>query len=286
MKSRKRRSRIVAASLAVVLAAAFAVNLHLNKNVFVSYYQYSSDKVPPEFDGFKIAVISDVHNSRYYDRIIERLDEQQPDLILFSGDMIQLPDSDLSNVIKIAQSQKDKSDMYAVFGNHEAQNGTVIRKQIVSELEESGVSVLANSSAEITIGSAKIRLIGIEDSGRERVDDDELGRIADTVEENAAAGDLNLLISHRASLYPRIKDLAVDLVISGHLHGGVARLPFVGGLFGDGEKKLFPDYTSGVYKEGDHAAEMIVSCGCDYNPNKMRICNPPNIPVITLRTAE
>ena len=286
MKFRKRRIKIVVASLAVILAVMFAANIYVNENVYVSYYKYISDKVPPEFDGFKIAVISDVHNSQYYDRIIARLDEQRPDLIIFAGDMMQLPDSDLDNVIRIAKSQKYKSDMYAVFGNHEAQNGAVIRKQLVSELEEGGISVLADSSVEIEIDSAKIRLIGIEDKGRETIEDDELSRIKDTVEKNAAAGEINILISHRASLYPRIKDLPVDLIISGHLHGGVARLPFVGGLFGDGEKKLFPDYTSGEYKEGDNATEMIVSRGCDYNSDKMRIFNPPDMPIITLRSAK
>ena len=67
----------------------------------------------------------------------------------------------------------------------------------------------------------------------------------------------------RASLYPRIKNLPVDLIISGHLHGGIIRLLFIGGIIGDEEKRILPDYTSGVYKEGDDAAEMIVSRGCD-----------------------
>ena len=109
-------------------------------------------------------------------------------------------------------------------------------------------------------------------------------QIKKTAKKNAADGTLNILICHRASLYPKIKDSAVDLIISGDLHGGVARLPFIGGLVGDEEKRFLPDYTSGVYKEGD-AAEMIVSRGCDYNLVKMRIFNPPDIPIITLKSA-
>lgn len=63
----------------------------------------------------------------------------------------------------------------------------------------------------------------------------------------------------RASLYPRIKNLPVDLIISGHLHGGIIRLPFIGGIIGDEEKRILPDYTSGVYKEGDDAAECAAA---------------------------
>ena len=95
MKSRKRRVKAVAAVFVSVAAAVFATNLYFNKNAYVSHYTYTSDKVPTEFDGYKIAVVSDVHNSRYYEKIIARLDEQNPDLIIFSGDMIQLPETEL-----------------------------------------------------------------------------------------------------------------------------------------------------------------------------------------------
>ena len=176
--------------------------------------------------------------------------------------------------------------MYAVFGNHEAENGAAVRKQISSTLKKSGVSVLANSAADIKLGDERIRLIGIEDSGEKTIDNVGIDKIKKTVKKYASDGALNILICHRASLYPRIKDSAADLIISGDLHGGVARVPFVGGLVGDDEKRFLPDYTSGVYKEGDDAAEMIVSRGCDYNVAKMRIFNPPDIPVITLKAAE
>lgn len=286
MKHKKSCVKIIVSVFVLIAAAAFVINMYLNKNVYVSYYTYASSGVPHEFDGYKIAVISDVHNSRYYEKIIVRLDEQKPDLIIFAGDMIQLPDTDLDNVVKIAESQKDKCDMYAIFGNHEAENNAKARKQISATLEKSGITVLANSAADIKIGNARIRLIGIEDSGKKTVDDAELNKIKKTVEKNTAEGALNILICHRASLYPRIKLLAADLIISGDLHGGVARLPFIGGVVGDEEKVFLPDYTSGVYKEGENAAEMIVSRGCDYNIKKMRIFNPPDIPIITLTTAD
>ena len=286
MSQRKHRARIIVALLIIAVVAVFATNWYMNKNAYASYYTYTSDNLPSEFDGYKIAVISDIHNSRYYDKIIEQLDEQSPDLIVFSGDMVQQPASDLKSTVKIAESQKGKCKMYAVFGNHEAENGAVIRENIASELEENGISVLANSSADIEIGDSKIRLIGIEDVGQKIFEDEEIDKIKNAVESNIADEAFNILICHRASLYPKLKDLPVDLIISGDLHGGVIRLPFVGGLIGEGEEKFLPEYTSGEYKEGDDSAEMIVSRGCDYNIKKMRIFNPPDIPIITLKTAD
>ena len=95
--------------------------------------------------------------------------------------------------------------------------------------------------------------------------------------------DFSILLSHRADIYPGIKDTGADLILSGHLHGGIVRLPFLGGIIGKNEKKsFFPYYEYGFYKEDDCAA-MIVSGGCDKNPQKRRFFNPPEILLITLK---
>ena len=92
-----------------------------------------------------------------------------------------------------------------------------------------------------------------------------------------------ILLSHRANLYPDIKDTGVDLILSGHFHGGIIRLPFLGGIIGnDEEGDLLPKYEYGMIKEGD-SATMIVSGGCDKNPKKRRFFNPPEVLLITLK---
>ena len=92
-----------------------------------------------------------------------------------------------------------------------------------------------------------------------------------------------ILLSHRADLYPQIKDTGVDLILSGHIQGGIVRLPFVGGLIDRNRKvSLSVDYEYGVYKEGE-SATMIVSAGCDKNPQKRRFFNPPEVLLITLK---
>lgn len=286
MKPVLKRAVLAAAMVAVIISGVLAINLGLDRNVYVTRYRYSSDKIPEEFNGYKIAVISDVHNSKYFGRIIECLDRENADALIFAGDLIQLPDTDLDNVIKIVKAEREKSEILAVFGNHEASNGAAERRLIAGRLKENGVSVLMNSSADIERGGARLRLIGIEDVSDELIDDTELEKIKKITEKNASPDTCNILICHRASLYPYIKNLPVDLIISGHLHGGIIRLPFIGGVIGDAEKRILPRYTSGVYKEGDGTAEMIVSRGCDYNLKKMRFFNPPEIPVITLERGD
>lgn len=269
---------------ALVGGAALFINYKMNQNVYFTEYEYESEKLPKAFDGYRIAVISDIHNSSYVDKFIDQLDAAKPDLLLFAGDMIQLPNKDLDNVIKIVESQSDKIPVYAIFGNHEASNGSKIREGFVNELSEAGARVLLNESVDIVKDKAKIQLIGIEDISDEFVNKEEIIRIRGKVQgmaDDEYDEDLfRILLYHRADIYPELHDLPVDLVLSGHLHGGIVRLPFVGGVFGRGGT-FFPKYTSGVYEEKN--TTMIVSRGCDYNPEKPRIFNPPEVVMVTLK---
>lgn len=271
-----------AAAAVLIFAAILLINLYFDKNVYITEYTYASEKVPAEFDGYKAALISDMHNSKYADKFNTELDSVKADAVIFSGDMIQKPSCDLSNVLKIVRAQKDKSKIFAVFGNHEAQNGYIPRKEIAKQLRENGVVLLQNDFADIKRGASSVRFIGIEDVGNESINAETAEGFRSTAEKCADENLLNILIYHRANLYPELKHCPVDLILSGHLHGGIVRLPFAGGLIGESGKSLFPKYSSGVYKE-KNAAEMIVSRGADFSMKKMRIFNPPEIVVITLK---
>ena len=262
-----------AAAAVLIFAAILLINLHFDKNVYITEYTYASEKVPAEFDGYKAALISDMHNSKYADKFNTELDSVKADAVIFSGDMIQKPSCDLSNVLKIVRAQKDKSKIFAVFGNHEAQNGYIPRKEIAKQLRENGVVLLQNDFADIKRGASSVRFIGIEDVGNESINAEPAEGFRSTEEKCADENLLNILIYHRANLYPELKHCPVDLILSGHLHGGIVRLPFAGGLIGESGKSLFPKYSSGIYKE-KNAAEMIVSRGADFSLKKMRIFNP------------
>ena len=268
--------------LIIVIAAGVAagINFVMNQNVYLTEYDYTSEKLPGAFDGCRIAVISDIHNSVYADKFIALLRQSKPDIVLFAGDMIQQPDTNLDNVLKIVNALPEEIPVYGIFGNHEASNGYVVRKQISGALREAGVTMLINSADDITKDGETIRIIGIEDKGDEVIGEEIVEQIKKTVQSSKLENAFQILAYHRADVYPKLHDLPVDLILSGHMHGGIIRVPFVGGVFGkNGE--LFPQYTEGMYKEMN--TTMIVSRGCDYNPQKMRIFNPPEVVMVTLK---
>lgn len=268
--------------LIIILAAGVAVGINfvMNQNVYLTEYDYTSEKVPDAFDGCRIAVISDIHNSIYADKFIALLNQSGPDIVLFAGDMIQQPDTNLDNVLKIIKSLPSGVPVYGIFGNHEASNGYLVRKQISGALREAGVTMLINSADDITKDGETIRIIGIEDKSDEVITDETVEQIKKTVQNNRRENTFQILAYHRADMYPKLHDLPVDLILSGHMHGGIARLPFVGGVFGK-SGELFPQYTSGIYSEMN--TTMIVSRGCDYNKQKMRVFNPPEVVMVTLK---
>ena len=139
--------------------------MHLDKNVYVTEYTFLSEKLPEEFEGFRAAIVSDMHNSEYAEKINTELDRAQADAIIFSGDMIQQPSLDLSNVLKVVEAQKNKSRIFAVFGNHETQNGYIPKKAIAKQLCDNGVVLLQNDFSDIKRGDSAIKIIGIEDAG-------------------------------------------------------------------------------------------------------------------------
>lgn len=283
MKRVIRRIVLLFFILLLIAGVSLGVNYYINQKVYLTRYSYQNEKLPRVFDGYRIAVISDIHNSPHTDQFIALLNQSQPDLLLFDGDMIQKPSSDLSHVLKIIASQSDRIPVYVIFGNHEAANGFEQREQFRQQLEHSGAEVLLDAGVDIVRDEEQIRIIGVEDVPGETVDGETIQNIHNTVQENVREDTVNILAYHRANVFPEIHDLPVDLVLSGHMHGGLLRLPFVGGVLGR-QGELFPDYTAGVYTEMD--TTMIVSRGCDANPEKPRIFNPPEIVEITLqRTA-
>ena len=268
--------------MVLALAVALGVNYKMNQKVYLTTYEYQSTKLPQSFDGYRIAVISDMHNSQYADRFITLLDDASPDLLLFAGDMIQQPDTNLDQVIKVIRSQAGRVPVYVVFGNHEAANGSAVRSALTKQLQDAGARVLSNIAVGSARGEDKIRLIGLEDDDREVLEEETINtyrKVVKRVTRKDKGERFNILLYHRADVFPELSDLPVDLVLSGHLHGGIVRLPFAGGVFGrNGE--LFPEYTGGMYRQ--HKTTMIVSRGCDYNPKKTRVFNPPEIVLVTL----
>ena len=257
----------------------FGVNEQKNNNVVVTEYNFSHPKIPKAFVGYKILLISDLHNAPFADIIIEHIRNTDPDLIAFTGDMVQLPHGNAEKAVKIAKAFSDTIPIFAVSGNHEMQN--LEYWQIYNALFYAGTTWLENDGVSVKRGSDKIRIAGIEDPKHNVLTEEHVEEIVEEIHEEIHDESLfSILLSHRADLYPYIKNEGADLILSGHLHGGIVRLPFIGGLI-DKDDRLFPQYDYGFIQE-EGASAMIVSGGCDKNPDKKRFWNPPEIVLITL----
>lgn len=144
---------------------------------------------------------------------------------------------------------------------------------------------MENEATDIWRGDQHIKIIGLKDPGNatRKIGESKIEEMKWFV--NGCLYDdadcFSILACHRANLYPFFKDLNTNLMLSGHLHGGIVRLPGLGGMVGE-NMELHPDYTYGEYDEGH--TKMIVSRGCDYNLLKMRVFNGPEVLLVTLRS--
>ena len=278
MKLLKRIALMISALILLVLVIG-GINDSKNKTVSLTEYTFTHQEVPKAFAGYKIMLISDLHEAPFAEQIIGHIHRQEPDIIVFTGDMVQLPDNTIKETVKIAKEIHD-IPMYAVSGNHERLCGSY--DNIIKELWGAGITPLDNDSVCIEKGRDSILLLGVKDPKDDVVSNEKVEKMCRQIKSEFPDGPcFSVLLMHRADLYPAVKDTGVDLILSGHLHGGIIRLPFIGGIIGHEEQGFFPKYTYGFVQEGDSAG-MIVSGGCDKNPDKRRFFNPPEVVMVTL----
>lgn len=273
------RRTIIFLSLAVVLSVYL---FYGNTVVTVSRYDVRSEKIPPDFDGFRIVQISDLHNSRntmMTESLINKTKKEAPDVILLTGDIIDSYYPDVSAAMNVVQSLNEIAPVYYVIGNHEPRARE--SSDLISKMRKIGVNVLWDSYAVIRVGDDEINIAGIVDPRITNTDGS--GDDADIVSRSIGALDYDrelytILLSHRPELLTTYATYGVDLVFAGHAHGGLIRLPLIGGLYAPNQG-LFPEYSGGLYTMAD--TSMIVSRGVGNSGNSFRINDNPEL-VITI----
>ena len=275
---------IWAVTTALVFSAAVLisvqVNNNLNEHVTVKQYTYMDAGIPAGFDGYKILVISDLHDAPFGDQITEQIRRQNPDVIVMTGDMSQLPASSVQVSSAIGKAVGGDYPIYAVSGNHETQGDGY--DEIISAWKGHNITPLENDKVWLDHGGDSILLIGLKDPKQDVVSESRLEDMRAFIRDSIPGKDtFSILLSHRAGLYPDLKDEGANLILSGDLHGGIIRLPIIGGLIGK-DFDLLPRYSYGYIKEGSSSA-MIVSGGCDKNPKKRRVFNQPELVLVTLK---
>jgi len=287
----KRNKRVCFFVLAI-LALSIAIEILISNFVITAkFYTISKENVPFSFDGYRIVLISDLHDREFgynSQRLINVIHKQSPDIVIMAGDMISTGDKDWEVFLKLSESLAEKYKTYYVVGNHEQNLTGEQLTDLVAKIENTGVIVLDNEITVIEKNTEKINLYGLwfhlryyRDLRSEYQKENYFGiesitKILGTPDKE----EFNVLITHNPVYFNTYSEWGSDLTLSGHMHGGMIRLPFVGGLFSP-EKELFPKFDSGVFYNDN--SFLVVSRGLGNGNLGFRFLNCPEVTVITLK---
>lgn len=281
--TRKKKILCVLAGMILILILWTAWG---NTALELNTYAIHSCELPDAFDGYRIAQVSDLHNAEFgegNERLLDMLRESEPDVIAITGDLIDSRRTDIAVALAFAEEAVQIAPCYYVSGNHEARVSEY--QELKAGLEAAGVTVLDDAQVKIDASGESITVIGINDpsfhadylSGDAAVIDGKLSELA--VEDTG----FTILLSHRPELFDTYVDHDIDLVLSGHAHGGQFRLPLIGGLVAPNQG-LFPKYDAGLYSEGN--TNMIVSRGIGNSIIPVRFNNRPEVVLIELESQD
>lgn len=236
-------------------------------------YYITSDKIPSEFNGFKITHISDLHN-----RVVDKdfYNMVDGDIIVLTGDLISRKSTDIS-CVAVLNKLSEIAPVYYITGNHEGRNVDTFR--LIEKNISEKITILHDEMVSLNKNGKSINLIGLDDLNYlrtvygvdEEAPDDRL--------EKFSINKYTVVLIHSPNNIEYISQYKPDLVLCGHTHGGQICLPVFGAIYAPGQG-LFPKYTKGLYNVNN--VSMIINAGIGYSRLKIRTFCPPEINSITL----
>ena len=284
MKTKKKKI-IILSIVAVLLLLLIVWIAWGNSALELNSYRIASNSLPKEFEGFRIAQVSDLHNAEIgkdNEKLISMLAEAAPDIIVITGDIIDSRNTNVDVALDFAEQAVKIAPCYYVTGNHEARVDEY--SDLKDGLIELGVTVLEDAKTEIVCSGESIVLVGVTDPSFQTdylFGDDETVLNSKLNELISEEDGYVILLSHRPELFDTYVENKVDLIFSGHAHGGQFRIPFIGGVVAPNQG-VFPQYDAGIYSEGD--TNMVVSRGVGNSIIPFRINNHPEVILIELTT--
>ena len=273
---------------AITLGFAIALGRFLykeDKYIQVNEREIASARLPEAFDGFRIIHVSDYHNAWFgwkASNLLDKIREAEGDVILITGDIIDRRTPNLRRSRYFIRKVSEILPAYFVTGNHEAhyKRWFNLKKYIIkSEMEN-----LSFSSVELARDGGKINLAGMPDPWFLGDEEDPFVHLYfDKMLQhrlNGLPAGFTILMSHRPELFHIYSKYNLDLVLSGHAHGGQIRLPYLGGLYSP-HQGILPRYTEGIHIKNDTA--LSISRGLGNSRFPFRVFNRPEIVVITLK---
>lgn len=286
LKKSKNKKIIILLSVVILIFVFWVVwgNLTLDVNT----YTLESETLPESFDGFKIAHLSDLHDSimiKDNEKLLSELKEFSPDVIAVTGDAVDSNRPDFEATALFFSEALKIAPCYYVWGNHEGWFDDDILESFENKLLEAGVVILRGDSVLIERGGEKIEILGIDDpvfaSKKQMSYSSHMS--AENIKSISKHDGYKILLSHRPQYFENYVDAGINLVLSGHVHGGQFRIPFIGGVYGP-DQGFFPEYDSGIYEK--NTTKMSVSRGLGNSVIPVRINNRAEIILIELKSIQ
>lgn len=255
-----------------------------NNVITVSEYEIVSEKIPESFDGFVIVHLSDLHNKMFGEnqkRLMRHVKDAAPDLIVITGDLIDSNRPDVETGLLLVEEAMKIAPVYFVTGNHDNYLSDTNTYALFQGLERLGARVLDDEVAELYVEDEEeyISLLGIDDDTVSYASQCR-ETISELTPKKSQEEIFTILLAHQPQRLPVYSEFDIDLVLSGHAHGGQFRIPFIGGFVAP-DQGFLPKYTKGLYEE--NGTKMIVSAGLGNSVIPQRLLNRPEVVKITLK---
>ncbi len=285
---------IIITSLILLGLGLFLYILYENKHFHVTTYQYSNKKLPSAFDHTVILFLSDLHSYSYgmnNERLLQSIRKNKPDYILIGGDMIvKGPNFNGKEALKLLKELAKEFPVYYAFGNHELRLSMLPETcdttyvEYINKLKSYGVKLLVDDKISLSRNGQSINLYGLnlpeyyyKKFNKISLPEEELTSHLGTLNKNC----FNVLLAHNPIYFSEYANWGADLVLSGHVHGGMIALPVIGGVMST-QGILFPKYDFGLYEKKE--STMIISRGLGNHTIHIRVNNHAELVKIVLKS--
>lgn len=263
----------------------------------ITKHEVENNKIPKDFDGFKIIQISDLHNKSFgknNEKLLKKVEDEKPDIVVITGDLVEGDNNKYHVALNLVEELTKKYEVYYIVGNHEQKS--LIKKykeeykEYFKELEKKPIINLHNDKVCLNKGNSCINLFGFIvpldyypyffKNYKNRKKDLENNLICDSLGE-IDKENYNIMLAHTPFFFEDYEQYGVDLVLSGHVHGGIIRIPGIGGVLSP-NREFFPKYDFGKYEKNN--TTMLLSKGLGGSKVLIRFNCKPEIVSIVLKS--
>lgn len=284
---------IISILVIVCLSIVLIISYYENRKLTVTEYHIKDRLCPVSFDGFRIVHLSDLHNAEFGDKnknLFEVIKKQNPDIIVITGDMIiGKPNMDVTMAVDFVNSLCEIAPVYYSMGNHELRVSLYedtygdMWQQFMNRISPD-INLLFDKQTTILRNNDSIQLYGLN------MTSELYKRIVKTPMQKEYLTSLfglcdhdkyHIFLAHNPDYFEDYTAWGANLTFSGHVHGGMIRIPWIGGALSP-MIHFFPKYDKGLF-ENDNKY-MILSGGLGNHTFKFRVNNLPEVITVTLHT--